>query len=188
MKQALGVAATSPDLATRLCFTTPNNDVYGSIRVNLVGREPQGRIHPGAEYEAFCESLTRDLLAFVNLDTGRPLVKRVLRTSDLYSGEHVQDLPDLLVEWDRDDPISRIHSPKTGVIEEVFPGRRTGDHKPEGLLFARGPGIAPRRLDRPIEVTQLAPTIAALLGVRLPKTDAEPVVELTAPSRPTAVS
>lgn len=188
VKQVLGVAATSPDLATRLCFTTPNNDVYGSIRVNLVGREPHGLIHPGPEYDAFCESLSRDLLAFVNLDTGRPLVKRVLHTADLYSGEHVQDLPDLLVEWDRDDPISRIHSPKTGVIEEVFPGRRTGDHKPEGLLFARGTGIAPGRLDRPIEITQLAPTIASLLGVRLPKTAALPVDELTAASRPTAVS
>jgi predicted AlkP superfamily phosphohydrolase/phosphomutase len=177
-KQALGVAASVPELASRLCFTTPNNDVYGGIRINLVGREPQGRIHPGPEYEAFCETLSSDLLAFVNLDTGQPLVKRVLRTADLYSGEHVSDLPDLLVEWERGAPISRIHSPKTGVIEGVFPGRRTGDHKPEGLLFARGPGIVPRRLDRPVEITQLAPTIASLLGVRLGKTDAEPVAEL----------
>jgi hypothetical protein len=37
----------------------------------------------------------------------------------------------------------------------------------------------PRRLDRPVEITQLAPTIASLLGVRLGKTDAEPVAELT---------
>ena len=179
-KQALGVAASVPELADRLCFTTPNNDVYGGIRVNLVGREPQGRIHPGAEYEAFCELLRTDLLAFVNLDTGRPLVRRVLRTSDLYKGDGVQDLPDLLVEWERDAPISRIQSPKTGIIEEVFPGKRTGDHKPEGLLFARGPGIVPRRLDRPVEVTQLAPTIASLLGVQLSKPDSEPVAELIA--------
>ncbi len=187
-KQALGVAASTPELADRLCFATPNNDVYGGIRVNLVGREPQGRIHPGPEYEAFCEALTSDLLAFVNLDTGQPLVRRVLRTADLYKGDHIQDLPDLLVEWERDAPISRIQSPRTGLIEEVFPGRRTGDHKPEGLLFARGPGITPGRLDQPIEITQLAPTIASLLGVRLPNTDAEPVAELTASRRPTGVS
>ena len=185
VKDGLGEAVTVPDLDGTYCFSTPNNDVYGGIRINLAGREPQGRIHPGPEYEAFCESLSSDLLAFVNLDTGQPLVKRVLRTADLYSGEHVRDLPDLLVEWDREAPISRIHSPKTGVIEQVFPGRRTGDHKPEGLLFARGPGIVPRRLGQPVEVTQLAPTIASLLGVRLPKTDAEPVAELTA-SRPRA--
>jgi predicted AlkP superfamily phosphohydrolase/phosphomutase len=187
-KRILGVAASVPDLADRLCFATPNNDVYGGIRVNLVGREPRGRIHPGAEYEAFCDALTKDLLAVVNLDTGRPLVTRVLRTADLYQGERVRDLPDLLVEWDRDAPISRIHSPKTGVIEEVFPGKRTGDHKPEGLLFARGSGIAPRRLDQPIEITQLAPTIASMLGVRLPKTEAEPIADLTASGRSAPVS
>jgi hypothetical protein len=131
-KHILGVAASAPELADRLCFATPNNDVYGGIRVNLVGREPKGRIRPGAEYDAFCEALTKDLLAFVNLDTGKPLVKQVLRTADLYQGEHVRDLP--------------------------------------------------------VEITQLAPTIASLLGVRLPRTDAEPVAELTASGRPSAVS
>jgi predicted AlkP superfamily phosphohydrolase/phosphomutase len=183
-KQALGVSASTPELSDRLCFATPNNDVYGGIRINLVGREPQGRIRPGEEYDAFCRELERDLKSFVNLDTGRPLVRNVLRTTDLYGGEHVHDLPDILVEWDRESPISRIDSPKTGLIEEVFPGRRTGDHKPEGLLFARGPGIAPGRRDEPIEVERLAPTIASLLGVRLSGIEAPPVAELvpTAPS------
>jgi predicted AlkP superfamily phosphohydrolase/phosphomutase len=187
-KQALGVAASVPELSDRLCFATPNNDVYGSIRINLIGREPQGRIRPGEEYDAFCRELERDLKSFVNLDTGRPLVRNVLRTSDLYGGEHVRDLPDILVEWDRDAPISRIHSPKTGLIEEVFPGSRTGDHKPEGLLFVRGPGIAPGRRNEPIEIERVAPTVASLLGVRLPGTDAAPIAELAATSPSTGAS
>ena len=186
-KQVLGVAASTPELADRLCFATPNNDVYGGIRINLVGREPQGRIHPGAEYDAFCAALEKDLLEFVNLDTGRPLIQRVLHTAHLYKGERVRDLPDLLVEWDRESPISRIHSPKTGVIEEVFPGRRTGDHRPEGLLLARGSGIEPGPLDAFIDVTQVAPTIAARLGVALPQAAGEPVAAL-AGARPTTVS
>ena len=183
-KEALGVAASSPELSDRLCFATPNNDVYGGIRVNLVGREPSGRIRPGAEFDAFCEALEKDLLAFVNLDTGRPLVRRVLRTADIYKGERVADLPDLLVEWDRDAPITRIASPKTGSIEGVFPGRRTGDHRPEGLLLARGPGIAPGRLDEPIDVLRIAPTLAARLGVRLTGTKAEPVAALAGTPAP----
>src|SRR5262249_50758924 len=31
-KQALGVAASPPELSDRLCFATPNNDVFGGIR------------------------------------------------------------------------------------------------------------------------------------------------------------
>ena len=169
------------------CFTTPNNDVYGAIRVNLVGREPKGQIHPGAEYEAFCESLTRDLMTFVNVDTGKPLVKKVLRTADLFRGARVDDLPDLMVEWNREAPITKVSSPKTGLIEGVFPGDRTGDHKPEGMLFAYGPGIVPGRLARPVSITQLAPTIAARLGVSLPDVDGTPVPEL-APRTPQPVS
>jgi predicted AlkP superfamily phosphohydrolase/phosphomutase len=178
VKKKLADAVTRPERASLPCFTTPNNDVYGGIRVNLVGREPEGQVRPGADYEAFCESLTRDLKAFVNLDTGRPLVRQVLRTSDLYWGERLADLPDLMVEWDREAPISTVFSPKTGTIQGIFGGTRTGDHKPEGLLFAYGPGIAPGPLAQPVEITQLAPTIAARLGVTLPRADAEPVPEL----------
>lgn len=184
-KDALGTATTIPEIALRTCFSTPNNDVYGGIRVNLAGREPQGLIQPGREYDAFCDSLSADLLAFTNADTGKPLARRVLRTADLYTGEHVRDLPDLLVEWERDVPVTRIHSPKTGLIEGVFPGIRSGDHKPDGLLLARGPGIAPGPINRTVDITQLGPTIAALLGVTLRSTPAEPVSEVAAAGRTT---
>jgi len=168
VKDGLGHAVRVPDLASRVCFSTPNNDVYGGIRVNVAGREPRGSIRPGEEYDAFCETLTRDLLTFVNLETGRPLVRRVLRSADLYPGARLSDLPDLLVEWDRDAPIRRISSPKTGVIEGVFPGRRTGDHKPEGLFFAFGPGIVPGAIEEVVPITAFAPTIAALLEAPFP--------------------
>jgi predicted AlkP superfamily phosphohydrolase/phosphomutase len=181
VKRTLGDAATHPEPAHLPCFTTPNNDVYGGIRVNLAGREPEGKIRPGADYEAFCESLTRDLLAFVNVGTGRPLVRRVLRTADVFRGERVPDLPDLMVEWDRGAPITEISSPKTGTIRGVFGGIRTGDHKPEGLLYAFGPGIAPGPLSGPVAVEQFAPTIAARLGVPLPGVDGAPVRELSGP-------
>lgn len=173
---------THPELASLACFSTPNNDVYGGIRVNLVGREPEGRIRPGEECEAFCESLTRDLLAFINVETGRPLVRRVLRTADLYHGERLQDLPDLMVEWDRESPIRTISSPKTGTIHKVFDGIRTGDHKPEGMVFAFGPGIPRGRLAQPVSITQFAPTIASRLGVPLPGVDGEAIAELVAGS------
>jgi predicted AlkP superfamily phosphohydrolase/phosphomutase len=182
VKATLADAVTHPELASVPCFATPNNDVYGGIRVNLVGREPQGRIQPGAQYDAFCESLTRDLLSFVNLDTGRPLVRRVLRSADLYRGERLQDLPDLMVEWDRESPISTIFSPKTGTIHGVFDGTRTGDHKPEGMVFAFGPGIPRGPLAQPVSITQFAPTIAARLGVRLPQADSEPIQTLARPN------
>jgi predicted AlkP superfamily phosphohydrolase/phosphomutase len=176
-KKALGAATTDPGIESRRFFQVPNNDVYGAIRVNLAGREPKGLVRPGAEFDALCEALSRDLLAFVNMNTGKPLVKRVLRTKDLYPGGG-DDLPDLLVEWDREKPITTISSPKVGTIDKAFPGTRTGDHKPNGLFFALGPAVEPGRIDREVSVMDFAPTFASLLGVTLPNVDGEPVAEL----------
>jgi predicted AlkP superfamily phosphohydrolase/phosphomutase len=175
------------DLSRDACFQVPNNDVYGALRINLVGREPKGRIHPGPEYEAFCAALIRDLLTFTNLDSGEPLVRRVLHTRDLYPGEPQGELPDLLIEWNREAPIFRIHSPLTGTIRATYRGRRTGDHRAAGLLFARGPGIRPGRLEGEAAVEDLAPTIAGLLGVELPACSGHPLA-LGADARAKAAS
>lgn len=159
---------TQRDLGRDDCFQVPNNDVYGALRVNLVGREPHGTIQPGPEYEAFCERLAHDLSTFVNVDTGEPLVLRVLRTRELYPSEAVDHLPDLLVEWNRTAPVFRVHSPLTGTIRASYRGRRTGDHRASGLLFVRGPAFAPGRLAMEPAIEDLAPTIARAVGVELP--------------------
>lgn len=164
--------------ASRKYFTVPNNDVYGGIRINLAGREPQGKVQPGAEFDKLCESLTRDLLTFVNQDTGEPLVKSVLKTAELYQGAYLDHLPDLMVEWYRDAPITRVYSPLTGEIQGVFKGCRTGDHKPEGLFFIAGPSVRPGPLETPVSVMDFAPTIASELGVTLPRAEGRSIVPL----------
>ncbi|MEM6433612.1 MAG: alkaline phosphatase family protein [Cyanobacteria bacterium P01_D01_bin.115] len=171
----LRTALAEPDASRRRCFTVPNNDVYGAIRINLVGREPKGQVHPGTEYDAFCAALTQDLLAITNVETGQPLVKRVLRTADVYQGEYLDTLPDLLVEWNRDQPIRRITSDKMGTIEKTFDGVRTGDHLPHGLFITLGPDLQPGPLSETVSVMDFAPTLAALLDVPLPDVDGQPI-------------
>ena len=163
---------------SRKCFAVPNNEVDGAIRLNLLGREPRGRIRPGLECDQFCDTLRRDLLDIRNVDTGRPAIRNVYRTRDIYQGPHLDDLPDLLVEWDRSAPISCVSSPKIGTIVRQAPQGRTGDHKPDGILFALGPGMQAGRWLQPAAVTDVAPTIAALLGVALPDTDGRPIAAL----------
>ena len=166
------------DLASRRCFPIPNNSVSGAIRINRVDREPNGKIHPGPEYEEVCATLTRDLLNLVNPDTDEPLVREVFRTLDRYDGEYIDHLPDLIVEWNRAKPISSVYSPKFGVIRMEYRGCRSGDHKPEGMFIALGPSIQPGHLERLVSVTDFAPTIASLLDVLLPGVDGKPIDEL----------
>ena len=44
----------------------------GYIRINLAGREPQGTVAPGTDYETLCDELRRTAAEMVNPATGEP--------------------------------------------------------------------------------------------------------------------
>ena len=157
------------------CFPIPNGEVFGAIRINLVGREPDGRIHPGAAYDAFCATLAQDLCDLVNADTGAPAVRHVLRTADLYQGPHVNALPDLLVEWNCDAPLNTVASPKIGTLKRPFTSHRSGHHRDPGIFFATGPGLAAHHIDGVVSVMDIVPTLARQLGVAIPDVDGRPI-------------
>jgi predicted AlkP superfamily phosphohydrolase/phosphomutase len=157
-------------LASRRYFAVPNNDAYGAIRVNLAGREPGGRVRP-EEFDAVCAEIERDLLDFFNVDTGERVVRRVLRTAELYRGPSMEHLPDLMVEWNRDAPVSRVHSAKAGQIEGQYTKCRTGDHSPFGIFCVTGHDVLRGAVSRSVSIMDFGPTIADRLGVALPDVD-----------------
>lgn len=163
----------NPGPGSRAYFQVPNNDVFGGVRVNLAGREPEGRIAPGGEYERVCADLIRDLGEFRNADNGAPVVRCVRHIRDIYPDIDLQTsiFPDLIVEWNRERPITSVVSPKTGKISGKYEGLRTGDHKPEGLFFAKGPTVRPGPVADGVSVCDFAPTIAGLLNVSLNECD-----------------
>lgn len=170
--------STTLPVAHRRCFAIPNNDVYGGIRVNLVGREPHGRVRPGQEVDALFAELRRQLRELVNVHTGEPVVRDVLRLADLYEGECMDDLPDFCVEWNREAPISCVSSPAIGTMTKEFGGVRNGDHKAGGFFWVMGPGVAAGRSIAPIAIMDLPVTMAALLEVPLPNVDGRPIAAI----------
>ncbi len=173
------------DRAASQCFVINNNFAHGGIRINLVGREPKGIVNPGDEFHALGRYLEKELLEIVNLDTGRRVVNRVLKTAEWFSGEHLDRLPDLLVEWSNDAPVYRIGSPTLGEIRGEYSYCRTGEHKPGGLCIAIGPTITQGKFDRTISILDFASTISTLLGVPLQNTDGKPIEDLVASLKPT---
>ncbi|HYD13848.1 MAG TPA: alkaline phosphatase family protein [Allosphingosinicella sp.] len=156
--------------AAQAFFKAPNNSVIGGIRLNLVGREPDGVIRPD-EVERVCAGLEEDLLALVNEATGRPAVLKVTRADSFYARTPGDTLPDLFVEWDRSAPVETLSSPRTGRFHIPYTMWRTGDHLPGGLLLARGAGFGAGEVLPPVAVEDLGPSIAARLGVTLADVD-----------------
>jgi len=167
------------DWSKTKAFTLPT-DLEGYIRINLAGREPEGIVEPGAEYESLCREIAARLEKLVNPTTGRPAVNKVEIRDEIFPGSAREHLPDLIVSWNGDAPISMISSPEIGTIEQRSPDPRTGTHSPAAFLLATGPGIqiGGRSVGRLVDV---APTVLALLGVELASAmDGEPLARVTA--------
>jgi hypothetical protein len=149
-------------------FCLPN-DFTGAIRINLKGREPHGLVEQGREYNALCDALVKELSALENADTGKKAVKEVLRVDELYHGENLWDLPDLIVKWAGDAPIRTIHSSRIGTVSGVNPDSRTGGHKTYSFLIASGKHIARGKAIEGASIMDIAPTVLYLMGQPIPK-------------------
>jgi predicted AlkP superfamily phosphohydrolase/phosphomutase len=173
----IDVALEMLSLSRSRFFAMPHNENSGAIRINLRGREPTGRV-PTGEYDTVCDELTRAFMEITNCATGKPIVEKVVRVRHEFRGEHTDSMPDLFVVWSREAPFTAIESPRIGRLDDVVSWGRTGDHSPNALLVARRAGMTPRSLRRKPTIVDVAPTIAALLGVTLSGVDGHPIDDL----------
>jgi len=161
--------------ATRKFYAIPTTDNCGGVRLNLKGREPKGLVDQGQPYHDLCNWLEQELLSLVNAATGEPVVNRVLRGDRLFAGPFRDEFPDLVIEWNYEAPIPAVRSARIGELRVESPNPRTGDHRPKGLVLVRSTDLAPRALEGDIALVDLAPTLAARLGVALSGIDGKPI-------------
>jgi predicted AlkP superfamily phosphohydrolase/phosphomutase len=158
-----------PDPSQRLWYQLENNTVAGAVRFNRLGREPNGLVGPGIESHA-TRWLIEQLTGLVNSDTGRPVVDAVYPASDVYRRRDDDGLPDLIIEWNSSAPIDRVWSATIGPVTQPYNGFRSGDHDRFGELFVMEPTGATG--SRPvIRAVDVAPTVAAAVGVELADRD-----------------
>lgn len=166
------IQASRIDWTRTRAFTLPT-DLEGCIRINVKGREPEGIVEPGAEYDALIQEMGARLLELVNPATGDPAVRKIWLRNEVLPGERREQLPDLVVSWNDRAPIQALEGPGMERIAEPSPDPRTGTHSTSGFLLARAPGI-PKGRSRG-NLVQVAPTILRLLGVDHSSMDGEPL-------------
>lgn len=148
---------------------------FGSIYINLEGREPSGTVKPGRDADALIARLTEELLSWVDPATGHRPVARVLSASEVLHGPMVPWGPDLLLETTPGYFMRSTLDTRGGpVIRPAgrYAGRHlphTAMHHPDGILCISGvlasDGGAVRHGARIIDV---APTVLALMGLAPP--------------------
>ncbi len=156
---------------------------YGPIFVNVKGREAEGIVAPGAEYEAVLDSLIKDLSQVKEPDTGATLFNEFHRGHQIYWGPYSDRGPDLLFfpgNWiynaagRREFEENRFLMPvgdNTGRSHSLIQTRvpYSGTHRMEGIVMMRGAGIREGFEIKGATVTDIAPTVLALLGIGVPE-------------------
>jgi len=150
---------------------------FGNVVVNVRGRERDGIIEPGEEYESVRETLSERLLALRG-PQGEEIVRAVHRREDLFDGPEMDKIPDLLVEFDQYAWLGKGNLKSRGgslwdriEIEGASELSYVGSHRHEGIVVLFGPSAAAGvRLSA--EIQDVAPTLLYLLGRPIP-TDLE---------------
>ncbi len=155
---------------TRACVM--HAGMAGFLYINLAGRQPCGIVKP-SDYELLREEIRERLLGEegqINDPNGRTirLFTEVHRPEELYgcSRDDQPWMPDLiLIPHDSLAVVRKIRG--TSVVNWLPYSKIEGTHRPDGVIAARGPGIA-RRADLRTHIVHCAPTVLALMGVPIP--------------------
>ncbi len=156
---------------------------YGPVYLNVQGREPQGVIEPGAEYERVRDQIVAAAMEFRHPHTGRRMVRHVLRREDVYHGPYLEQAPDLiLIPADpRDIFFGLADFGSNQVVDTVY--RYSGMHRDNGMLLMMGPQVAAGAPVKGATIADLAPTILHVMGVPIPgDMDGRPLVGLLGPA------
>lgn len=148
-----------------------DNANEGYVRINLQGREPQGIVQPGAEYERLCATLADTARSLRNPANGRHAACAAHRIDEIYAGPCRPSMPDIVINWDPEARVTtELATERYGVARSAQAGYAvspyySGNHRPNAFLVAAGPSIRSSALLHGASVLDVAPTILAQFGV-----------------------
>jgi len=135
----------------------------GKIFINLKGREKEGVVIPGEEYEAVINDLKKKLSEWKSPESGEKIVDRIYRKEEIYKGRYFDIAPDLMVIM-RDMAYLNCTGFAKGKI--FYPPSQGGDHRLSGIFVACGPDIKNNAEKiKNISICDVAPTILHMFNL-----------------------
>jgi predicted AlkP superfamily phosphohydrolase/phosphomutase len=147
-----------------------------TICINLKGREPKGIVEPGDAYEKVREDIINKLLLLKCPQDNEPIVERVLKKEEMYSGKFTYKAPDLLIQWKNDAYIQRPgYTSKNGKWFQILShkelewaervSRPSGIHRREGIFLALGRNIKQALQIQDADIVDIFPTALYAMGI-----------------------
>lgn len=159
-------------------FSTPLYGSYFGVFLNHKGWMENGIVDSGKMTNDLMDELI-NLLINAEIEGENP-VKEIKKRDEVFTGGHIQDLPDLVVELSP----GYGYDGARGRGEIVIPAesRRSGDHALKGILGFFGPHLCVVESgDFNPKLTDLAPTLLYLSGAAYPKLEGDLLTEIIKP-------
>jgi predicted AlkP superfamily phosphohydrolase/phosphomutase len=138
------------------------------ININLKGREPQGIVEPGQQYEELRDEVIRELRSLKNPQTGERVMAEVYRNNEIYWGPKLNKVPDII-----GIPNPRYHAVSSLYTKNVFGdwSKTRGAHftQPNGILIAYGPDIKSGEKTEGAQLIDITPTVLHMMGLPVPQ-------------------
>ena len=135
------------------------------VSVNLAGREVQGTVELGADYEELRNRLQAKLMALRDPESGRPVVREVRFREECYRGPFLDMAADVVIVPEEGFSVSP--PPRRHALFQST-GWACGCHERDGILLAAGKGIRQGRFAPGAAIQDIAPTVLHLLGLPIP--------------------
>jgi predicted AlkP superfamily phosphohydrolase/phosphomutase len=157
-------------------FSTGTTAV-GYVWLNVIGRDPQGIVQPGAQYEQVRQALVVAL-------RGWEPVGEVLCREAVWQGSQLEHAPDLVVRWAQPTTDARYFQTRFSSQLLIKPVPNDyASHRPEGMFVLHGRGVRPCAANA--NLLDLTPTLLWLMGQPVPTyMDGRALTELFTLTRP----
>lgn len=143
---------------------------FGSIYLNIKGREKYGIVESGIEADSISNEISSKLLKLTDPMDSQPAVKNVYRSNNIYSGSQLDNAPDLVVGFQEGYRAS-WQTAVGGAPSEIFEDnlkKWSGDHIMDSSVV---PGIFLSNFkinrDNP-GLMDVAPTVLSCFGMSAP--------------------
>jgi predicted AlkP superfamily phosphohydrolase/phosphomutase len=151
----------------------------GKIYINLRGREAQGIVNPGREYEELRDEIIGKFSKLVDPKDNRPVVSVLHKADRIFTGSRVPEAGDIVIGFQIGYRVS-WQTALGGFPPEVIEDndrKWSADHCSVNSEFAKGvflstdryPAFSSNDPSSGPEIIDLAPTILRHLGVEVPK-------------------
>jgi predicted AlkP superfamily phosphohydrolase/phosphomutase len=155
-----------PDRNKGLDEIDPSSVAYsldpGRVVIRVRGREKEGCVEPGAEYDALRREIADAALQVRDPATGEPIFQAAFRREEIYHGPYLEQAADLiLAPYDGYDPKGALYKETLTYKGDELVGMHTYD---DAMFYVGGHTIPATRFS----VVNVMPTILALMNVPQP--------------------